>query len=141
MNLFNTWPERQARLGHWVLLQLPRLCRLQQVVAGEAITLEPDGVALLLEGCCRQATGQELQAGQSGGAALAFIGLIDYLLGHGTSPESALSNLRAGPGGCRWLAFQRRHFRELIDIAPVLETLIIRQLALANQPADLAGSL
>ena len=123
------------------LLQLPRLCRLQQVAAGEAITLEPDGVAVLLEGSCRQANGQELQAGQRAGAALIFIGLIDYLLGHGTSPESALRGLEGGAGGCRWLAFQRRHFRELIDIAPVLETLIIRQLALANRPTDPAGTV
>jgi len=123
------------------LLQLPRLCQLQQVAAAEAITLEADGVALLLEGSCRQANGQELQAGQSAGAALAFIGLLDYLLGHGTSPDSALRGLTAGPGGCRWLAFQRRHFRELIDFAPVLETLIIRQLALANRSADPAGTV
>jgi hypothetical protein len=144
------WPELAATpagmallssLEPRALLQLPRLCRLQQVAAGEAITLEPEGVALLLEGCCRQANGQELQAGQSAGAALTFIGLIDYLLGHGTSPDSALKGLTAGPGGCRWLAFQRRHFRELIDIAPVLETLIIRQLALANRPADPAGTV
>jgi hypothetical protein len=41
--------------------------------------------------------------------------------------------LTAAPGGCRWLSFQRRHFRELLDIAPVLESRIIRELALANR--------
>ena len=129
-----------ASLEPKALLQLPRLCRLQQAGAGEPITLEPDGVALLLDGSCRQGNGQELGAGQSTSAALAFIGLIDYLIGGSTSSGTALQGLEAGPEGCRWLQFRRSQFRELIDIAPVLESRIIRQLALASRPAEPAAA-
>jgi hypothetical protein len=77
--------------------------------------------------------GDDLRAAGSVAASLTFIGLIDYLLGPAASSGPPRMALTAAPGGCRWLSFQRRHFRELLDIAPVLESRIIRELALANR--------
>jgi hypothetical protein len=130
-----------ASLEPRALLQLPRLCRLQHAAEGEPIQLEPDAVAMLLDGSCSQRSGERLSAGQSPAAPITMIGLIDYLLGPGTGPDPALTGLNAAPGGCRWLTFQRRQFRELIDIAPVLETLMIRQLALANRRPNQAPQI
>jgi hypothetical protein len=130
-----------ASLEPRALLQLPRLCRLQHAAEGEPINLEPDAVAMLLDGSCSQRSGERLSAGQSTAAPITMIGLIDYLLGHGTGPDPALTGLSAAPGGCRWLTFQRRQFRELIDITPVLEALMIRQLALANRRSSQASQI
>jgi len=119
MNLFNTWPERQARLGRltlllgWLaLIALPLLPISRDGRRPKICTSTP---------ICGDA------------APITFIGLVDYLLGPGTSPTMDRTELSAAAGGCRWLTFERRHFRELLDIAPVLETQIIRQLALANR--------
>ena len=130
-----------ASLEPRALLQLPRLCQLQHAAEGEPIKLDTNAVALLLEGSCCQRSGEQLSAGQNTAAPITLIGLIDYLLGHGTSPGTALTGLSAAPGGCRWLTFQRRHFRELIDMAPVLEALIIRHLALANRRSSHASQI
>jgi hypothetical protein len=130
-----------ASLEPRVLLQFPRLSQLDQAGEGQLFTLEADAVALLLAGSCRRRNGEDLRAAQSAAAPITFIGLVDYLLGLGTSPGIDRTELSAATGGCRWLTFQRRHFRELLDIAPVLETLIIRQLALANRRPDPATQI
>ncbi|MEB3350417.1 MAG: hypothetical protein VKO00_10400 [Cyanobacteriota bacterium] len=93
-------------------------------------------MAVLLAGSCRQPNGEERKAAQSAAAPIAFLGLIDYLLGPATSTAPHRADRTAAAGGCRWLSIQRRHFRELLDMAPVLETLIMRQLALAQRQTD-----
>jgi hypothetical protein len=130
-----------ASLEPRVLLEFPRLSQLHRADDGQQVALEPDAVALLLAGGCRHrhagdlgdAMGDDLRAAGSVAASLTFIGLIDYLLGPAASSGPPRMALTAAPGGCRWLSFQRRHFRELLDIAPVLESRIIRELALANR--------
>ena len=120
-------PAGEALLGHLeapVLLDLAQLASLQHWEAGQAIPFDGDAVALLLRGSCRQHQQPLLAA--AGAEAFAWLGLLDYMGGCSDSDRQGIS---AGEEGCDLLLFQRGAFRDLLDVSPVLEQALIRQLA------------
>jgi len=111
------------------LRRLPQLSRIETWVAAAEIQLPHEGVALLLRGSCER-NGQSLAVASTvSDDRLSFLGLLDYLGGTGTS--GSRDGLRAASGGLDALVFDRRAFQELLDVAPVLEDEITRQLARA----------
>ncbi len=107
-----------------VLLDLAQRASLQRWPAGGAIPLDGDAVALMVRGSCRQHQQPLLAA--AGADAFAFLGLLDYMGGCSDSDRQGIS---AGEQGCDLLLFQRGAFRDLLDVSPVLEQALIRQLA------------
>ena len=107
-----------------VLLDLSHRAELQRWPAEQTIPLGGDELALVLRGSCLQRG--EILAAAGSGDDFAMLGLLDYMAGGGDSDRQAIS---AGTEGCDLLLFQRGAFRDLLDVSPVLEQALIRQLA------------
>ena len=114
------------------LSRLPTLSSIQTWKRGEEITLSEDGVFILLRGGCALNNQTVLLASTTNDSPLRFLGLLDYLGGSGTS--GGRDNIRACELGLVALTFHGSDFRELLDIAPVLEAELTRQLAWACSP-------
>ncbi len=114
------------------LSRLPTLSSIQTWKQGEEITLSEDGVFILLRGGCAINNQTVLLASTTSDSPLRFLGLLDYLGGSGTS--GGRDNIRACELGLVALTFHGSDFRELLDIAPVLEAELTRQLAWACSP-------
>ena len=114
------------------LLRLPRITSIRNWQPGEAIKLPPKGVAILLGGGCEMSNQTQLSAPPTSDTPLSFLGLLDYLGGEGTSGDR--DSLRASDAGLEALIFDEQAFRELLDVAPVLEVELTRQLAWACSP-------
>ena len=114
------------------LSRLPTLSSIQTWKQGEEITLSEDGVFILLRGGCALNNQTVLLASTTNDSPLRFLGLLDYLGGSGTS--GGRDNIRACELGLVALTFHGSDFRELLDIAPVLEAELTRQLAWACSP-------
>jgi hypothetical protein len=112
------------------LLELHRLCSLQEWPQGDPIERPSAGVLILLTGSCEQ---RESLVPGSAPKKLAehcagkIIGLADYF---GDLSNGAKAKLVAAPQGCSALVFTRTGFSELIDVSPIFEQALIRELAL-----------
>ena len=118
------------RLEPRILLELHRICSLQQWRQGDPIERPAGGVLILLSGQCAQR--QSLVPGSAPKTiaehgAGTIIGLADYF---GDHQSEAQSRLVATAQGCRTLLFSRAGFRELLDVSPIFEQSLIRELAL-----------
>ena len=114
------------------LSRLPALSSIQAWKQGEEITLSEDGVFILLSGGCELNNQTVLLAPTTNDSPLRFLGLLDYLGGSGTS--GGRDNIHACELGLVALTFHGSDFRELLDVAPVLEAELTRQLAWACSP-------
>ena len=118
------------RLEPSILLELHRVCSLQQWRQGDPIERPAGGVLILLSGQCAQR--QSLVPGSAPKTIAQYgagtiIGLADYF---GDHQSGAQSRLVATAQGCRTLLFSRAGFRELLDVSPIFEQSLIRELAL-----------
>jgi CRP-like cAMP-binding protein len=119
------------RLEPGALLNLPRLCSLQQWRQGDPIERPGGGVLILLAGRCSQR--QSLVPG-SAPKTLAehgpgsTVGLADYF---GAPGSGAKTSLITSPEGCTALVFSRAGFTELLDVSPIFEQSLIRELAIS----------
>jgi hypothetical protein len=114
-----------------VLLELHRHCSLRHWCQGDAIETEREGVLILLKGSCEER--QCLMPGSplttlASHTAGTVLGLVDYF---GERPAGEQVRLVASEPGCSALVFNRPGFRNLLDIAPIFERSVIRDLALA----------
>ena len=119
------------RLEPGVLLALHRFCRLEHWRQGDPLE-RPDGsVLLLLAGSCEQRRslmpGAAPQTLAEHGAG-EIIGLADYF---GDRSSSSQARLVAAAEGCSALVFSRSAFSGLLDVSPILEQSLIRDLAIS----------
>jgi hypothetical protein len=114
------------------LSRLFKISTLKTWVPGEEIKLPEDGVAILLKGGCELNSQTVVLAPATSNTPLSFLGLLDYLGGAGTS--GSRHGLRATHLGLVALTFDGPAFGELLDVAPVLEVELTRQLAWACSP-------
>ena len=114
------------------LSRLFKISTLKTWVPGEEIKLPEDGVAILLKGGCELNSQTLVLAPATSNTPLSFLGLLDYLGGAGTT--SSRHGFRATYLGLVALTFDGPAFRELLDVAPVLEVELTRQLARACSP-------
>ncbi|MCP9776642.1 MULTISPECIES: cyclic nucleotide-binding protein [unclassified Cyanobium] len=118
------------RLEPGALLALHRLCSLQQWRQGDPIELPSAGVLIILDGCCEQreslvpGSAPKTLAEHRGGS---IVGLADYFGDHGSA---AKARFVAASQGCSALVFSHTGFSELIDVSPIFEQALIRELAL-----------
>jgi len=118
------------RLEPGALLELHRLCSLQQWRQGDPIEPPRAGVLIVLDGRCEQreslvpGSAPKTLAEHCGGS---IVGLADYF-GDLNSGEKA--KFVAASEGCSALVFSRTGFSELIDVSPIFEQALIRELAL-----------
>jgi len=112
------------------LLHLHRLCSLHHWRPGDAMATTLGGVLILLTGQCdhRQnlAPGSAATIMASHGKGT-ILGLANYF-GEGNSSQQP--ELVAGKDGCSALAFSRTGFRELLNVSPVFEQSLLRDLAI-----------
>ena len=112
------------------LLRLARLGSIQTWSPPALnVQLPIGGVALILRGSCLQGGRCLATAATEPENPMMFLGLLDYLGGAGTS--GTREGITASEHGLEALLFERRAFQELLDVAPVLEVEITRQLAWA----------
>jgi len=118
------------RLEPGALLDLHRLCSLQQWRQGDPIERPSAGVLILLDGLCEQreslVPGSAPKTLAEHGAG-SFLGLADYF---GDLRSAAKARFVAASQGCSALVFSRSGFSELIDVSPIFEQALIRELAL-----------
>ena len=112
------------------LLHLHRLCSLHHWRPGDPMAATLGGVLILLTGQCdhRQnlAPGSPPTIMASHGKGT-ILGLANYF-GEGNSGQQP--ELVAGKDGCSALAFSRTGFRELLNVSPVFEQSLLRDLAI-----------
>ena len=118
------------RLEPGAFLNLHRLCSLQQRRQGDPIERPSCGVLVLLAGSCEQR--ESLVPGfapktLAEHCAGSIVGLADYF---GDLRSGTKARFVAAPQGCSALVFSRRGFSELIDVSPIFEQALIRELAL-----------
>jgi polyferredoxin len=119
------------RLEPGALLALDRLCSLQQWRQGDPLERPGGGVLILVAGGCAQR--QSLIPGSAPKTTAehgpgSIVGLADYF---GDRNAGAQARLIASPGGCSALVFSRAGFSELIDVSPIFEQSLIRELAIS----------
>lgn len=114
------------------LSRLPAISTWRTWSSGEEIRLPHKGVAIVLNGGCELNNLSFVRAPTTSNTPLSFLGLLDHLGGPGTSGPR--DGLRADHDGLMALVFDGAGFRELLDIAPVLEVELTRQLAWACSP-------
>jgi len=117
------------RLEPSMLLDLHRLCSLRQWRQGDPIEQPAGGVLILLAGRCEQR--QRLVPGSAPKTiathgAGTIMGLADYF---GEHKSGVRARLVAPAQGCSALVFSRTGFRELLDVSPIFEQALIRELA------------
>lgn len=112
------------------LLHLHRLCNLHHWRPGDRMATTLGGVLILLKGHCdhRQSLAPSspptIMASHGKGTIL---GLANYF-GEGNSGQQP--ELVAGKDGCSALTFSRTGFRELLNVSPVFEQSLLRELAI-----------
>lgn len=118
------------RLEPGALLALHHHCTLQQWRQGDPIARPDAEVLILLAGRCEQR--QSLVPGSAPKTlaehgAGTILGLAEYF---GNLSDGAKTSLVAAAEGCSALVFSRSGFRELLDVAPIFEQALIRELAM-----------
>lgn len=118
------------RLEPSALLELHRLSSLQEWFQGDSIELPSAGVLILIRGRCEQR--ESLVPGSapkkmSEHCSGEILGLANYF---GDLSIGAKARFVAAPQGCSALAFTHAGFSELIDVSPIFEQALIRELAL-----------
>ncbi|QPN71215.1 cyclic nucleotide-binding domain-containing protein [Synechococcus sp. CBW1108] len=119
------------RLEPSALLALHRLCSLRQWRQGDPLERPGGGVLILLAGRCAQR--QSLIPGSSPKTLAehgpgSIVGLADYF---GDRSGWAQAKPVASAEGCTALMFSRNGFNELLDVSPVFEQSLIRELAIS----------
>ena len=117
------------RLEPCTLLDLQRLCRLQHWRQGDAIALPEGGVLILVAGGCEHR--RSLLPGSVPTLLVAhgvgsIVGLADYFGDRSSGPALRLV---AAAEGCSALVCSRTGFSELLDVSPIFEQSLIRELA------------
>lgn len=119
------------RLEPRILLDLHRLCNLRQWRQGDQIERPAGGVLILLAGSCEQR--QSLVPGSAPKTIAehgtgTIVGLADYF---GEHKSGSQARLVASPDGCSALVFSRTGFGNLLDVSPIFEQSLIRELAIS----------
>jgi len=119
------------RLEPGALVGLDRLCNLRQWRQGDPIERPAGGVLILLAGSCEQR--QSLVPGSAPKTIAehgsgTIVGLADYF---GEPKSGSQARLVASPDGCSALVFSRTGFGNLLDISPIFEQSLIRELAIS----------
>jgi len=130
LNLLAELPLIQ-RFEPSTLLHLHRLCSLDHWRQGDPIPTPPQGLLILLTGQCDHR--QSLVPGSSESTMAShgkgtILGLADYF-GEGQSAQQP--KLVAAEHGCSALVFSRSSFRELLDVSPIFELWLIKDLAIS----------
>ena len=112
------------------LLHLHRLCSLRHWREGDSMETTPRGVLIVLAGQCDH--NQSLEPGlrptsMASHGKGSILGLANYF-GEGNSAQQ--SYLVAAEHGCSTLSFSSTGFRELLDVSPVFEQSLLRDLAI-----------
>lgn len=119
------------RLEPGALLALHRFCSLGHWRQGESVERPGGGVLILLAGCCeqRQSLVPDSVPNTLGEQNVGtIVGLSDYF---GDLSGGAPARLVASAAGCTALMFSRSGFRELLDVSPIFEQALIRDLAIS----------
>lgn len=119
------------RLEPGALVGLDRLCNLRQWRQGDPVERPADGVLILLAGSCEQR--QSLVPGSAPKTIAehgsgTIVGLADYF---GEPKSGSQARLVASPDGCSALVFSRTGFGNLLDVSPIFEQSLIRELAIS----------
>jgi CRP-like cAMP-binding protein len=112
------------------LLHLDRLCSLRHWRVGDPIETTPRGVLIVLAGQCDHRQSLEPDSPPTSIASHgkgSILGLANYF---GESNSVQQPDLVAAEHGCSALAFSRTGFRELLDVSPVFEQSLLRDLAI-----------
>jgi hypothetical protein len=118
------------RLEPGALVGLNRLCNLRQWRQGDPVERPDGGVLILLAGSCEQR--QSLVPGSAPKTIAehgtgTIVGLADYF---GEHKRGSQARLVASPDGCSALVFSHIGFSNLLDVSPIFEQALIRELAL-----------
>ena len=119
------------RLEPGALVGLDRLCNLRQWRQGDPVERPAGGVLILLAGSCEQR--QSLVPGSAPKTIAehgsgTIVGLADYF---GEPKSGSQARLVASPDGCSALVFSRTGFGNLLDVSPIFEQSLIRELAIS----------
>ena len=119
------------RLEPGALVGLDRLCNLRQWRQGDPVERPAGGVLILLAGSCEQR--QSLVPGSAPKTIAehgsgTIVGLADYF---GEPKSGSQARLVASPDGCTALVFSRTGFGNLLDVSPIFEQSLIRELAIS----------
>ena len=119
------------RLEPGALVGLDRLCNLRQWRQGDPVERPAGGVLILLAGSCEQR--QSLVPGSAPKTIAehgsgTIVGLADYF---GEPKSGSQARLVASPEGCSALVFSRTGFGNLLDVSPIFEQSLIRELAIS----------
>jgi len=119
------------RLEPGALVGLNRLCNLRQWRQGDLIERPAGGVLILFAGSCEQR--QSLVPGSAPKTIAehgtgTIVGLADYF---GEHKSGSQARLVASPDGCSALVFSRTGFGNLLDVSPIFEQSLIRELAIS----------
>ena len=119
------------RLEPGALVGLDRLCNLRQWRQGDPVERPGGGVLILLAGSCEQR--QSLVPGSAPKTIAehgsgTIVGLADYF---GEHKSGSQARLVASPDGCSALVFSRTGFGNLLDVSPIFEQSLIRELAIS----------
>ena len=119
------------RLEPGALVGLDRLCNLRQWRQGDPVERPAGGVLILLAGSCEQR--QSLVPGSAPKTIAehgsgTIVGLADYF---GEHKSGSQARLVASPDGCSALVFSRTGFGNLLDVSPIFEQSLIRELAIS----------
>ena len=119
------------RLEPGALVGLDRLCNLRQWRQGDPVERPAGGVLILLAGSCEQR--QSLVPGSAPKTIAehgsgTIVGLADYF---GEHKRGSQAKLVASPDGCSALVFSRTGFGNLLDVSPIFEQSLIRELAIS----------
>ena len=119
------------RLEPGALVGLDRLCNLRQWRQGDPVERPAGGVLILLAGSCKQR--QSLVPGSAPKTIAehgtgTIVGLADYF---GEPKSGSQARLVASPDGCSALMFSRTGFGNLLDVSPIFEQSLIRELAIS----------
>ena len=110
---------------------LNRLCNLRQWRQGDPVERPAGGVLIVLDGSCEQR--QSLVPGSAPKTIAehgtgTIVGLADYF---GEHKSGSQARLVASPDGCCALVFSRTGFGNLLDVSPIFEQSLIRELAIS----------
>jgi hypothetical protein len=119
------------RLEPGALVGLNRLCNLRQWRQGDPVERPAGGVLIVLDGSCEQR--QSLVPGSAPKTIAehgsgTIVGLADYF---GEHKSGSQARLVASPDGCCALVFSRTGFGNLLDVSPIFEQSLIRELAIS----------
>lgn len=119
------------RLEPGALVGLDRLCNLRQWRQGDPVERPAGGVLIVLGGSCEQR--QSLVPGSAPKTIAehgsgTIVGLADYF---GEPKSGSQARLVASPDGCSALVFSRTGFGNLLDVSPIFEQSLIRELAIS----------